>query len=49
MRIEEYKNSNNIMVKFLDEYNVIVHSEYRAFKNKTIKIHTFHPYLIREL
>ena len=37
MRIEKYENTNNIMVKFLDEYNVIVHSEYRAFKNKTVK------------
>lgn len=37
MRIEKYENTNNIMVKFLDEYNAIVHSEYRAFKNKTVK------------
>lgn len=37
MRIVEYKNNNNIIVEFQDEYKTKVHTQYNHFKNGNVK------------
>lgn len=42
MTIVEYRDTDNIVVKFQDKYKAIVHTSYRHFKNGNVK-NPYHP------